>query len=87
VYIPPFAGRVGLQSLLSNVVEEHRCTDLFVPIRQLRVAVKTDSVLFRVIGDLIRLTVSRTEGVRARLLDIRRRTDSGDLRELACAKL
>ena len=87
VYTPLLARGVGLKSFVSNVVDEHWCTDLITPIRHLRVAVETDCVLLNIIGDLLRMTVPRAAGVRSRLFDIRRGTNSSDMRELAFAKL
>lgn len=55
-------------------------------IRYLRVAVKTHRALLHVIGNLIRMAAPRAVGVRG-LFNVRRRTNSSDLRELAFAKL
>jgi hypothetical protein len=87
VYTPPLAQGIGLQSCVSNVVDKYRRTHLFDPIRQLRVAVKTDSALLHVIAYLIRMTVPGAQGVLTLLFEIRWGTGSGDLRELAFVKL
>ncbi|MEA3176586.1 MAG: hypothetical protein QOI59_109 [Gammaproteobacteria bacterium] len=48
---------------------------------------KADGVLLRIIGDFIRTTVPSPTGVRASLFEMCRGADSGDLGELAVAKL
>lgn len=86
VHTPLIARGVRLDSFVSHVVQELRCADLIAPIRKLRVAIETDRALLHIVDNLIRMTAPRMQRVRAILFDIRRRADSGDLRELAFAE-